>query len=392
MPSDFYDTTRPETVKLWAKTTWWDWRVSDSMYDPRNGMIGDDPEKFPIVEINDFEGGPGDEVTISLGHLIGGRGKVGAEQLSGTGTVTDTSTFKAKVDILRHAVKVNGVLINEQRVPFKLMKDASRLLRTWFQERRAVMTINHMAGNSRQTDLAYCGSNTVAEPDTGHIYRVNQGLGASNDQTVGGDTTAKFDLPIIDELLWAAESQTPPLKPFIWKGNPYYGLLLHPNVIRHMKANGTQFDTLAKYALQGGIVDGNPFFSRALFKYRNVLIFSEPYIPQGKNSSTSVAVANTRRNVFFGAGAVLTGFGVLPGDGDRLMWTNEVTDHKMKFEVGATQAPAVKAIRFADQTNTARDLGRIVVVSYAADAPNPYIIAAGAVGSFLTTYDLGQPQ
>lgn len=394
MPSDFYDSTRPETVKLWAKKTWYDWRHHDSMFDPKNGFVGDDPESYPIVMIDDFEGGPGDEITLSLLHLIGGRGAVGAEQLEGKETTQDSSTFKMKVDILRHAVKCLGAMIDPQRVPFKTMKESSRALRDWFNERRAVTVVNHLCGNSRQTDLAYTGLNTVNEPDTRHIYRCGYGLGASNDQTVGGNTAAIFDIDIVPELINIAETMTPPMKPWIWKGNPYWGLSLHPNVIQRLRQTNTKWYDEAQKALIGGQFQNNPIFTRALGIKHNVIIFPEPYIVQGKNSSTGAAVPNTRRNYLFGAGAVMMGFGILSkgGDADRLNWSSTVTDFGMKLYTAAAMCLGVKTIRFADQTNNARDIGRIVITSYAAEQAFPYQIAAGPVGAYIDTYDKGQPQ
>lgn len=394
MPSDFYDTTRDEVVKLWGKTTWWDYRLRSSMLNPDNGMVGDDPETHPFVAIDDFEKGPGDEITLTMHHLIGGRGAVGAEQLEGKETVTDTSTFKMKVDILRHAVKCNALMVNRQRVPFNEMRDASRALRDWHDERRTVRIINHLCGNSRQTDLAYTGSNTVSEPDSRHIYRCGYGLGSSNDQTVGGDSSAVFDVDIIPELVTIAETMTPPLKPWIYKGNPIYGMFLHPNVVQQLRKTSSKWYDEALAALQGGMFKDNPIFSRALGYKHGVLFFSEPYIPQGKNSSTSAAVSNTRRNVFFGAGAVLMGNGVVSKDGDKdgLVWANATWDYGMKYGAAGIMSVGTKAIRFADQTNNARDLGRIVVTSYAPEQSYPYTIAAGPVGSYIETYDKGQPQ
>ena len=393
MPDGPVDTTNAATVKLWAKKTWYDWRMRSSWFNPANGFTGDDPESFPIVEVNDFEGGPGDEITYTLLHLIGGRGAIGAEQLEGREQVQDFSTFKMKVDIQRNAVKVPGAKINPQRVPWKVMKESSRALRSWADQRREVTIANHMCGNSRQTDLAYTGLNTVNEPDSRHIYRVGSGLGASNDQSLTSSNV--FDVDIIPELINAAETQDPPMKPWIYKGNPYWGMWLHPNVIQAMRKSSAKWYDEARAALQGGKVDNNPIFSRALGMKHNVLLFSEISLTQGKNSSTSAAVPNTRRNVFFGAGAIMIGYGVLSkesGDTDRLSWTSAATDFGMKLYTALDWTWGVKTIRFADQTNTPRDLGRIVVVSYAAEQPFPYIVPAGPLGSYIESYDKGQPQ
>lgn len=390
--ADYYDTTAAETVKLWSRKTWRDWRQSDSIFDPKNKFVGDDADRYPVVMLDDFEAGPGDKLTITLSHQIGGRGATGDEELEGKEQVHETDTFDLKVDVLRHAVKCRGKFMNLQRVHHDTVKEASNMLREWFAKRREVMVTNHLCGNSRQTDLAFTGNNTVAEPDTEHIYRINQGLGTSNDQTVGADTSAKFDVDDADALVTLAETADPPLKPFYIDGNPYYGMMLHPFVVEDLRNVNSTWYAEMKAALQGGAIKDNPIWGRALGMHRNVIFFSNPYITQGKNSSTGAAVSNTRRNVFFGAGAVAMGYGIVSkeGDADKLKWFNSTWDFGAKYGVAGTMVTGVKAVRFNDYSGTARDYGKIVVVSYSADR-RAYKYKVGN-RSVVDTYDYGQPQ
>src|ERR1700749_300341 len=141
--ADFYDTPNPATIKLWSRKTWYDWRQADAIFDPKNGFVGDDPDTFPFVELDDFEKGPGDQVTIPLLHGIGGRGTVGDEELEGKETIQSSHVYTLKVDVIRHAVKCRGKYMNDQRVPWDTMNEGSKALREWFKSRRAVCVVNH---------------------------------------------------------------------------------------------------------------------------------------------------------------------------------------------------------------------------------------------------------
>lgn len=390
----FVDTTDARTRKLWANKVWWDYRSRSPKFDPKYGMVGDDITSYPIVMIDDFEKGPGDEIVVTASHLIGGRGAVGAEQIEGKETVQDDSTFKMKLDILRNGVKNEAVLSNKQKVPMEEMKRASRALRDWHNERRDVEAINSWCCNSRQTDKAYTSVNTPEEPDDRHIYRMKQGLGLSNDQTVGADTTAVFDVDVIPELINIAEAGNPPLLPWRYKGMDIYGMDLHPNVVQQLRKTSSKWYAEAQAALQGGLFKDNPIFSRAIGFKHNVVFFSDPYIVNGKNSSTGAAVPNSRRNVLFGAGHIMMGHGVISknGDKDALLWHQAEWDAGMKQAVYATLCRGTKTIKYKTQDGVSRLHGAIIVVSYAPELTFKYQIPAGPVGSFVESYDKGQPQ
>lgn len=388
--AEFYLADDPSTQKLWGRKVWRGYRRGDAFWDEKNGLVGTDETRHPIVMLDDFEKGPGDELTQTFIHQIGGRGVVGDEQLEGKETTIDSVTFKMKVDSLAHAVRTRGRM-NGQRVHFKPMEEAENMLREWAKKRRSVGMINHLCGNSRQTDLAYTWNNTVSEPDSEHIYRINQGLGSSNDQTVGADNTAKLTIGLIDTLLDYAESSTPPLLPFYIDGNPYYGMIIHPWSASDLRAS-TDYKDIQTAALQGGLITKNPIFTRANGVYRNVIILTDHHVPQGKHSGTGAAVANTRRNVFFGAGAVAMGYGrPVPGeDGDHMKWTKATWDFGRKFGAAVELCAGMKSINFKDPTGTVRDLGRIVVTTYTQDR-RAYVLPTGPQ-TYVTTYDEGQPQ
>ena len=364
--AEIYLSNSPETQKLWSKRLWSEYRIADAIWNEKNKLVGDDPDTNPFVAIDDTERSVGDEVTLTLSLQLSGRGVIGDDVLEGKEIPIETETFKFKIDEQVQGVKTRGRM-NGQRVSFNTLEEGKRKLRDWWKTRRAVCAVNHLCGNTAQTDLAYTGLNTVAAPDTLHIYRQGSGLGASDDQTVGADNTRKFSIEQLDTFPTIAEQLPVPIKPFMLNGNPYYGYLIHPNCVEDMRITSGKWYDVMKSAITGGEISSNPIFTRALGKWRNILLFSEPHITRGVHSSTGLAVDSSRRNVFFGAGCLAIGYGRHDRGGkEHFRWYSGTWDHGRKYYASAGMIWGCKGTRFND-VGTARDYGKIVHTCYALD-------------------------
>lgn len=363
---ELYLASSPETNKLWSKKLWSEFRVADAVFNDKFGFVGNDPDSNAFAVIDDTSRSVGDEVTITLSLQLAGRGVIGDDVLEGKEIPIETETFKIKIDEQVQGVKTRGRM-NAQRVNFDTLEEGKRKLRDWWKTRRAVSAINHLCGYTAQTDLAYCGLNTVAAPDTLHIYRQGSGLGASDDQTIGADSARKFSIEQLDEFVTIAEQLPVPIRPFMIGGNPYYGYFIHPSSVADMRGTSGKWYDVMKQALAGGKIDGNPIFTRALGMWRNVLLFSEPHITRGVHSSTGLAVDNSRRNVFFGAGCLGIAYGRHDRGGkEHFRWYNGTWDHGRKYYASAGMIWGCKATRFNDN-GTSRDYGKIVHTVYSLD-------------------------
>lgn len=357
-----------ETVKLWSKRLWHEHRKSDAVFNPKLGLTGDSAETAAFVHLDEMEKSVGDKVTVPFSFQThDDPGVIGSEVLEGKEDTIETATFSMVIDQQRFGVKTYGRM-NGQRVHFNTLEVGKNNLKDKWRTRRAVAVCNHLCGNTSATDLRYTGLNPVSAPDNQHIYRVNQGLGASDDQTVAADTTAIFDVNVVEELVTIAEQLTPAIPPIMIDGNPYYGMFLHPNVVATLRASNTKWYATMQAALQGGLRDTNPLFTRALGKWRDTLFFSEPHVTRGIHSSTGAYQTTAYRNVFFGAGALAIAYGRSErGEKEHFRWYSGTWDHGDKYFASAAAVWGVKALRFTTPAGTARDLGKIVVVSYAAE-------------------------
>lgn len=365
--AEFYDVSDPETVKKWSRDMWMEYRKADAVCDPKNGLMGKDWSKNAFIHIDDLEKGPGDRVRSTYVQQLTGTGTIKDATLEGSEETITTSTHDILVDELIHGVRSRGRMTG-QRVSFDVMQTSKSQLLQWWKTRRSVIFCNHLCGYTVQSDLAYTGLNAVTAVDDEHIYRVNQGLGASNDQTVGADNTAGFDVDLLDEIFAIATTMNPAIPPVVIDGNPYYLCFLHPWQVADLRDTSSTWYATMQNAIRGGKFNDNPLFSRALGMWGQTLLFEEPHITRGVNSSTGLSVDNVRRAVFGGAGMLQVAYGrYQKGAEERLKWFNGTYDHDRKYaaSAGSIMGVNVPYFNYTDSSGTtSRRHGSIVISTY----------------------------
>lgn len=369
-PDLFYDTNAPEVAKVWSRRLWTEYRKKDAVLDPRHGFAGPN-EDYLFIHINEAENTIGDEVTTNYSFQIANEpGVRGNNVLEGKEGGTVTEVYKIKIDKLRHGVKTMGEM-NEQRVHFNTMEEGKRKLHDWWRTRRAVGIANQLCGNTAQTDERFTGLAPVNAPDSEHIFRPNS---LATDELVAADPTAKFDVPIVEEMIARAEQMTPAIRPFIYKGNAYYIMFLHSNQVSDLRDSNSKWYETMQNGLKGGLRDENPLFGRALGMWRQTLFITEPYLTQGVHSVNGTSVPNTRRAVFCGAGCLGMAYGRHYRGGDNpFRWFSSTWDHGDKYYCSAGLVFGCSAVRLP-VNGVNRDIGKIVIPTYSvervADAGN----------------------
>jgi len=361
----FYDTTDPEVNKITTKDLDRQWRRADALYDPKNKLVGKDEGKFPIATWDDLQKQAGDKITKPYNfQLSASPGVMGRNKLEGKERPIDTTTFSIVIEKLREGVYVEGE-ISQQRVHFNILETGKSNLSDWHITRRAVGACNQLAGNVYQTDLRYTGLQAVDAVHADDFFRPN---GHTTDLLVQGDTTATFDANILDEIYAIACQRTPEIKPFMVDGDPYFGFLAHDNQLADARKSTSQFYAEWIAALQGGIAKGNPIFRRATGLHGNILIFKETHLPRGLNASASnVPLANTRRGVFFGAGALIQAFGRHVRNTDSpWKFFADARDHDDEAFCSASLITGQRAYGVTI-SGSYRRVGSLVVTTYAKD-------------------------
>lgn len=351
MATTAYTVNSSETVKLWRKklarealkATWFGKFIGDSSDD--------------LVQVFDeTKKSAGDRITVILRMQLTGDGVLGDGTLEGNEEALTTYTDNLFIDQLRHAVRSAGKA-SDQRTSFSVREEAMMGLKDWWAGRLDTAFFNQICGNTAQTDTRYTGNNATIAPDSAHVYRPNS---RANDQSL--TTGDEMTLPLIDVLVGMAKLMTPVIRPLKVNGEDKYVMFLHTNQVTQLRTNTStgQWLDIQKAAITGDGSKGNPIMTGALGEYNGVVLHESTRVTLGVNSSTGVAVSNTRRAVLCGAQAATVAFG--QGQSfEEFDWNEELFDYGNQLGVESGCIFGIKKLRF----NSA-DFGTIVLGTYTA--------------------------
>lgn len=352
MATTSFPTNHPLAVKLWAKKLFVE-ALKATWFDKFMGTGQDS-----LIQVkSELNKSAGDKITYGLRMQLSGTGISGDSTLEGNEEALTTYSDSVLVDQLRHAVRSAGKM-SEQRVPFSVREEARQGLQDWWSDRIDTAIMNHLAGNTAQSDTRYTGNNATAAADSSH--RVWPSHQATGNESIS--TTDTLALTMIDAAVERAKLASPLIRPVKVGGNEYYVCFIHPINTYQLRTNTNtgQWLDIQKAALSSGQnFNDNPIFTGALGVYNNVILHESTRVPLLSNSS-NVAVANSRQVILCGAQALTFAYGMGYGAGE-MSWVEEVFDYGNQLGVSAGMIWGVKKNRF----NSA-DFGTMAISTYAA--------------------------
>lgn len=308
----------------------------------------------PLQIREDLSKGDGSTIKMHLRIKGSGAGVLGDNELTGKEEGMTTFQETMIVDQLRHAFKSGGRM-SEQRPPWMVREEIKDLAVDWWSERDDEAFFNQVCGNTAQTDVRYTGCQAATAPTT----KFMAGTSNTNDEDLasGDDMTLK----LIDKCVNKAKVMSPQLRPIKWRGSDYYICVLHPNQVRQLRTDGSQWEETMQNALRGGEITANPLFTGALGAWNGVVFFESNRVTGGVDSSSAAAIAAVKRAPFLGAQACGLAFGKSYGPG-RFDWVEEATDYKNKLGVAIG-----RIFGFKKPVYNSVDYGVITIHTHSAD-------------------------
>ena len=350
-----YTVNSAETNKVWAIKTFQEALKSTIAYK----FIGNSSDAG-IQRRDELKKSSGDRIRVTLRMQLTGAGTQGDGVLEGNEESLTTYTDDLLINQIRHAVNCGGVMSN-QRVPFSTREEAMMGLRDWWKDRIDQSVINHLVGNTIQTNTLYTGNNATLSATSTRIVRPST---YTNDSSLTTASTDSFTLALIDRAVATAKTVTPMVRPLKVGGQEMYACILHPYQVQNLRASvsGTQWADIQKQRLAGGVDADNPLMTGLLGIYNNTMLYEDSRIPAAINNS-GVEVANTRRAAFFGAQAVCLGFGRDTNSETEMSWNEKAFDYDNVLGVKAGMVFGCKKMQF-----NSVDFGTIPISTYAAIA------------------------
>jgi N4-gp56 family major capsid protein len=307
----------------------------------------------------------GDSIKWGIRMLASGAGTTENETQEGNEESLTRYADTMLINELGHAHRVRAEgTIDAQRVPYDLREECFDSLKDWYADRIDTAFFNQIAGydTTPDTSLKYTGFNAAIAPSSTRVFR--GGAVATDELMIS--STQNFTLSLIDKAVSRAKTATPMIRPIKGLGKDVdYVCFIHPDQVLSMRADvatvGNWFDLQGK-RLQGGEKDNNGLYTGALGIYNRTLLVENTRVPSGINSTTGVAVSNTRRAIFCGAQAASWAYGK-GGGKNKFKWVEELFDYDRELGVRASAIFGCKKTVYKSV-----DYGTIVLGSYALPA------------------------
>lgn len=269
--------------EAWAKSLWLD--VAIEQYFQSNGFIGESNNSI-IVKKTDLTKAKGDTIHIGLTTKLSGAGVTGDSTLEGNEEAISGYEMSVTVDQLRHAVRLAGLLA-EQQAAYNMRADAKDKLKIWLSETLDSAMFTTLATSPSTNRKVWCSEDH------------------STIDTL--DATDKMACTYISEAKRLAMLASPKVRPIKINGKPHYVLVIHPYAARDLKADTVWLDA-QKYANVKG--SDNPLFTGALGVWDGVIVHEHEYVPRAENANDPAIYYAT--NLFLGAGAGVWGIAKEP--------------------------------------------------------------------------------
>lgn len=358
-----YNLGDPEVVNVWEKTLEREIRARDPLLDPDSGLAGGGADSL-IQQKDDLREGPGSFVRTKLRYQLEGRGRAGDEVLKGHGEDYKTSTFDIYVNTLRHAFSISSPIV-QQWITEDAMDEGRDGLADWFAKRFGIVAHAHAGGINIITDDAYRLHNTINALNSNYIIRPN---GKSAGNLTSSDT---FDVDLINDVARFVKLVRPKIRPAMTKYGPRYCVFLSPEQVWSLRESGSLWFAKMIAAAQGGRIDDNGVWTKALGEDQGFLFFESDLVPPGLNSGGTAIQQNTRRAWVGGAQALFMAFGrgwkVAPGYSlNRFQWTRESEDFNHQHDLAVTTIAGMARPRYTRPSEgSAREHGVVVIETYA---------------------------
>lgn len=316
-------------------------------------LVGESQQSIIVVK-DELQKGSGDRITIGLRAQIEGEGQIGLTTLEGNEEELNFYTDDLYIENQRHAVAIKGIM-SQQRVLFDLRAEAKSAMVDWWKKVIDIGLINQLAGNTAQTNLRWTANNTVTAPTAAQRLYANGATAA----TSLIDTSFKFDLTMLDNAVYLADTlDTPIRKAELGGGLEGYVALLHPAQVLDLRKNVSegQWSDIQRAAMQGGDISKNPIFTGAIGYYNGVVMRMDARVPWGDSTqrgrihhtdlgAATAGTTNVARGIFLGAQSGAIAFG-RAGGMDKFRWVEVLKDYEDFYGVAASLVWGAKKMIF----------------------------------------------
>lgn len=376
----YVDTNDAATVKQWSALLDTQLGHENVLLDGGLGLSGSNPYEYAIHQSNELGAGKGDRIRNTRYHLTGGDGTTEDDDLEGNEVGLSHSTSDTLIGYLKHGIKLE-IPNTSQRLAHDDMKAAKTNLKLWAEQRQEVSHLVqachwNLPGQSNYrssagdmidgTDGRWRGFNPIATLDAAHHLWADPGNN-TDAATLTSPTDDIFKGNLIGYAAYVAKSLQNPIAEVNVRGTRAYVMFLHTRAMWDLRnAESGRWWEIMKNSLAGGHVNDNPLVTRSNGIIDGVIINESRFLSPAINNA-GAAVANTRRAVLLGAGAMRCAY-AKGYDGLRIRFAFNDKDYGDKKGVAVKMFYGVSVIQHTRESGgTLENQGSLVLDHYASD-------------------------
>jgi len=298
-------------AKLWYKELFAD--VPTMLF--MNRFMGEGANS-PIQVVRDLTKQKGEYIEFGLSTKLSGDGVTGDDELEGNEEEILTYQDELHIDQLRHAVRLTGQM-DEQKVAYKMRKDAKEKLKIWWAERIDREILWKLSGYTSKTF-----ANTPTAPSANRsIWAGN--AGADNSITAG----MTMDTKVLDAAKELALTCSPKVRPIKMEGSQETGEAKYVVIMHPYQFSALRKDPVYQQVQREANVRGskNPIMSGAVAEYNGLVIYQHELAYYFTNTG-SVTCA---RALLLGQQAGIMGIG------RDEKWVEQNKDYENKWGISA---------------------------------------------------------
>jgi len=186
--------------------------------------------------------GEGDVITFGIRLPLTGAGIVGRDTVEGNEEKLIFKDFNMTIEELNHAVDTGGKM-DEQRIPWDLMKEGRDGLSDWWAEKLSETVMATLCGDTSFKIAGQTFAQACQDPDAGHWMVMNSAVTSAADlATAEAAVTSAdvLDLHFLDKMKQRAEMPSTgcyKVRPLVKGGKNYYRVILHTYVFDQLRQN-----------------------------------------------------------------------------------------------------------------------------------------------------------
>ena len=381
-----YEVGDPGVNEVYGQDTYTQAVNATTIFNPKFGLWGPPKSGKPFVLHNDFSVKSGRRITCRLLGPHISDGYTGDADMTGLETGLGLEEYDWEISTVKNRPLGIADEEDQQAVSWDLVDSYKDAHAEWGARILEAGAHMHMAGATFQDDVdyyrpngakiraniqglpgvhphTYSWNNATTVPSSGRLLIASE---QANAQALTSSHT--FSVADLNRMVDTAQTTNPPMLPCLVFGTRAWLVFVHTNAWSSFVEQSGHYDAINQATLQGGLDPKKSIYQTGnLTPWRNCIFIQSIWNPPAQNSSTAVALANTRVAYLVGQNALVCGYGKGHKKA-RMKWREDRYNVTSAYRCQVSMLYGGRKVTWTDpDDNSTRDNAVVALAHYAAN-------------------------